>query len=366
MRGPVRRLAGSARVLAERGSTTRIGLLVAVAGSALLTIPNLFVRHQGTPTGDTLIYERIAAHPFGPAHTFPFGFRILTPLIVHVLPLGHAVSFQLLAYLAPGIAAGLLFAMLEALGSSRRVSIPLAVLFAVSPPLYVAALRGGRVPDPLTAVVFCAGGLFIVKRRYLALSVTLLLGALNHESALWLAPWAYAIWARRPLDSDALRRIAAVAAPAVAAWVTVRTTIPTVGRRYVIGYSSVFGGRLEVLRSGFENGGVLLRRVGVAYGPLWLALPFAVRQWSFARRSLVLVPLVLVAMTFGLDWQRFVFFAAPAVFAASAWTLDRRRRWLIPALVAMVAVIVAYAAYMQVGGGIEDLIKANRPRYPVR
>ena len=133
------------------------------------------------------------------------------------------------------------------------MSVPLAVLFALSPPLVVAAVRDGRVPDPLTALVMCAGALAIVRRRPVWLGGALLVGVANHEAALWLVPWAYAAWARRLLDRRALAEVALCAAPALAAWAALRLSIPSVGREQVRGYGSLLGGRLDVLEAAAQE-----------------------------------------------------------------------------------------------------------------
>ena len=79
----------------------------------------------------------------------------------------------------------------------------------------------------------------------------------------------------------------------------------------------------------------------------------------------MLALLCAVAMTFALDWGRVAFVAAPVVYAAAAWTLDRRPRLLAPALLACAALIAGYAIYMQVTG-TQNLIDAGPPPYPVR
>jgi hypothetical protein len=163
-----------------------------------------------------------------------------------------------------------------------------------------------------------------------------------------------------------LARVAAVAAPALAAFLALRFAIPTVGREQVPGYGeSLVGGRLSVIESGLESGFVELRRLASVYGPLWLLAPLALRDFPFARRGLVLGALCVVAMTFALDWGRVAFVAAPVVYAAAAWTLDRRPRLLAPTLAACLLMIVGYAAYMQVSG-TDNIIDQSPPPYPVR
>jgi len=345
-------------------SPRRLALAIGAAGALLLVLLDACVRDEPTPQDDDLIYERMATEPFEP-HTFVFAYRIAVPWLVHVLPFDHELSFSLIAWLCSGAAGAVLFLLLEHLGSSRRVCVALALVLVLSPPLLIASLRQGRNPDPLTVLVMVTGALFIVRRRPGPLALTMLIGACNRESALFLGPLAYAVWAQRPLDRAALVRALAVTAPALVAFMALRFAIPTVGREQVPGYGSPIGGRLDVIGDGLRAWDVEARRLLAIYGPLWLLAPLALREFWFARRGLVLAALCAVAMTFALDWGRVAFVAAPVVYAAAAWTLDRRPRLLVPALVACAVMIVGYAAYMQVSG-TQNLIDAGPPPYPVR
>ena len=353
-----------ARVLAWPAN--RLGLAIGLAGTIAIILLDACVRDAPTPQGDDLIYARMADDPTAP-HTFVFAYRVAVPWLVHVLPFEHAFSFSAIAWLCSGAAGGVLFVLLERFAITRRVSVPLAFVLVLSPPLLVASLRQGYNPDPLTVLVMVTGALFVVDRRPVPLALTMLVGALNRESALFLAPLAYAVWAQRPLDRDALVRVLAVAAPAVAAFCALRFAIPTVGRELVPGYgASLIGGRIEVLGDGLRAFfDVEARRLALIYGPLWLLAPLALRDFSFARRGLVLVPLCFAAMTFALDWGRVAFVAAPVVYAAAAWTLHRRPRLRAPALALCALMIVAYAVYMQLAG-TQNIIDAGLPPYPLR
>ena len=324
------------------------------------------MRDAPTPQGDDRIYARMAEDPTAP-HTFVFAYRIAVPWLVHVLPFEHGFSFSAIAWLASGAAGAVLFLLLDRLQIARRVSVPTAFVLALSPPLLVASLRQGHNPDPLTVLVMVAGALFIVERRAIPLALTMLVGALNRESALFLAPLAYAVWAQRPLDRAALARVIAVAVPAFAAFCALRFAIPTVGKEQVPGYgASLIGGRIEVLGDGLRAFfDVEARRLALIFGPLWLLAPLALRDFSFARRGLVLVPLVVLAMSFALDWGRVALVAAPVVYAAAAWTLHHRPRLLAPTLAVCAVMVFGYAAYMQFAG-TQNIIDAGLPPYPVR
>lgn len=345
----------------------RLAAAIGVLATLALILLDACVRDAPTPRGDDLIYARMADDPTAP-HTFVFAYRIAVPWLVHVLPFEHGFSFSAIAWLCSGAAGAVLFLLLERLEIARRVCVPLAFVLALSPPLLVASLRQGHNPDPFTVLVMVTGALFIVARRPVPLAVTMLVGALNRESALFLAPLAYAVWAQRPWDRAALVRVIAIAAPAVVAFCALRFAIPTVGREQVPGYgASLIGGRIDVLGDGLRAFfDVEARRLALIYGPLWLLAPLALRDFAFARRGLlVLAPLCLLAMTFALDWGRVAFVAAPVVYAAAGWTLDRRPRLLVPTLAVCAVMILGYAIYMQLVG-TQNIIDAGPPPYPLR
>ena len=102
------------------------------------------------------------------------------------------------------------------------------------------------------------------------------------------------------------------------------------------------------------------------FGPLWLIAPLALRDMSYARRGLALVLMSLVAMTFALDWGRMILLAAPVFYPAAAHVLAKRRRWWLPTLLAGLALIGAYAIYMDRTGVRTGIIQNPPPPYPVR
>lgn len=190
-------------------------LLVALALNAVL------IHETGFPSGDGPYYARIAAHPAGP-HNFPYAFRVGVPYLVHVLPFSHSFSWEAIALLSAAAAGGALYALLRSFDVGPRFAAGLAVGFSISPPLLVVFLRNGLMVDPVAICVITFGCLFIVRRRKLALTVTLLIGATIHEACMFLVPLTYAVWAERPLDRQALRDTAMVGLLPVALYLYIR------------------------------------------------------------------------------------------------------------------------------------------------
>ncbi len=339
--------------------------LVGLLGFVLLVGADAFVLDEPTPRGDDLIYERMAQDP-GATHTFPFAFRVAIPWLVHVLPFSSDFSFSLLAWICSAAAGSLLFATMDALRVPRPLSVALAVLFACAPILFIASLRQGRNPDPLTGLIMCAGAWSIVRHRPVTLAAVMLVGAFNRESALFLGPWAYAYWAARPVDLRVLRTVVLATAPALAAYVTLRLTIPTVGRELVLGYDSLLGGRRDVIAKGLGEGPANIRRVGYVAGPLWLAFLPALRSSRYAQSGLAVLALCLVSATFANDWGRVVFIAAPVVWVGAAVVLCQHRRLWPATILVLLAMNVSYAVYMNRSGVRSGIIETGDPPYPVR
>jgi hypothetical protein len=347
----------------RRGSAA---VLVGLAGALGLAVLSLSLHHETVPRGDDLIYERMAQNPLG-KHTFPFAYRIGVPWLVHALPLGNTASFDLLAWLASGGAAGFAYLLMRHFDVSHRLAACLALALALSPPMLLVGLREGRNVDAATVLFMMAATLFVVERRLRLLAVTLALGVIVREAELFVIPLAYAVWATRWWDARAARRAVLVGAPAIAIYIALHLAISSVGMAQVPGYSgSLLGARFTVIETGLGDLGVELRRMFSIYGPLWIAAPLALASMTFARRGLVLVAASLLSMTFALDWGRMILLAAPVFYPAGAYTLTRHPRWKAPALAAFAILIAGYAFYMNHSGVRTGIIDSPPPPYPVR
>ena len=341
---------------------------VALLCLAVVGIVDALIRHESHPTGDEPFYQAMAAHPTAP-HNFPYAYRIGVPWLVHVMPFSQTASFTLLALLALGAAGGAMFALLEEFGVERWLAVALSVGFVLSPTLLVVLPRYGRSIEPASILVLVLGALFIVRRQRVALGVTLLIGVTIRESSLFLIPLAYAVWAERLFDREALRDTVLVAVLPVIAYLVLRTSIDALGRQFEPGYNGpFFKQRLDIVRKALSGSSapVELRRVAYAFGVLWLLAPFALRDLPFARRGLVLVVLCLASMTYAFDWGRIIFLAAPVIYVAAAYVLRGRSRLALGTVVAVLALDIGYGVYLQVHGvqhGLDTTVSRHIPVY---
>jgi hypothetical protein len=335
----------------------RDGALVGLAGLLLVLIVDAFLKDVASPKGDDLIYELMARHPFD-THSFPFAYRFLVPTLVHLSPFSNTFSFSLLAWLSSAACGTVAFVLMRRFRVPVWIAAGLALCLVLSPQLLVVSIRQGRNVDPETVLVMLAGGLAIADRRPLALGIAIAIGATIRESALFLIPFAYAYWAARPLDLKALKTVAAAAAPGLIAYVVIRYAVPTTPNRY--------GKVSDILSEVFDDPKVELRRIFIAFGPLWLVAPFALAGLRYARAGLALFACCLLSFLFVRDWGRVLLLTAPAVYVAGGWVLSDRRRLAILTIAAFAALDVGYAIYMQAHGVESNIINGPVPDYPVR
>jgi hypothetical protein len=336
----------------------QVGLLCLI----VILVVDAVLKHETGLNGDEPFYVRMATHPGG-AHTFPYAYRVVVPWLVHALPFSQAAAFRVQAWIAIAASGGALYALLRDFAIGRRLAVALVVGFVLSPVLLIVLMREGRSIDPATTLVMTLGCLFIARRQRLALAITILIGAGVKETTLFLIPFAYAVWAERPLDGEALRDVALVSAAPIIGYVVLRTSVSAIGSQYTPGITGSFlRTRWDVLQQAFS--GTEMRRLAYTYGPLWVVAPFALRDERFARRGLVLVALCVAAMTVSYDASRIIFLAAPVFYVAAASVLRDRRRLAVAVVVALFAVDVGYAVYMQTYG-LKHGVENNAPRVPV-
>jgi hypothetical protein len=347
---------------APRSVWAEAGVVMA-AVLPLLLLMDAYVRDSPAPRNDELIYELMAQAPFDP-HTFPFAHRVAVPTLVNLLPFDHTFSFGLLAWLSTAAIGALAYVLMRRFEIAKPLAIALAICLALSPTLFVASLREGRNVDPESVLVMFAGTIAIVDRRPAVFGAIVLVGCFVREAALFLVPFAYAVWAERLWDPRAARQTVLAALPAVVSYAALRLSVPALHREQVLGYDSLIGGRGEVLSRAADQPLTILRRIALAFGPLWLVAPVALRDLPFARRGLVLLAACATGMLFALDWGRIVFLAAPVIVVAAAWVLDTRPRLALATVLAFVAMDVGYAIYMEDLGGVDSIIDPAPTRYP--
>jgi hypothetical protein len=177
------------------------------------------VRHDRftLPAFDAYAYLAMAEHPsfFTVA---PWGYRVLTPWLVHSLPVANvARGFRYVTLASLTLAGGLLFLFLRRLGHDPRAALVGVVAFALSPPVGE-AIRNPFLAEPLGIVLVLAFLLALEAGAGLAVyGLLAVLAALCKEGLLaLLLPLVFFGLRDREGTRRALLAFAAVSIPAVA------------------------------------------------------------------------------------------------------------------------------------------------------
>ena len=173
------------------------------------------------PAFDAYVYVAMAEQPsiFTVA---PWGYRVLTPALIRLLPGNVVRGFVLHMFLGLALAAALLYLFLRAVGHGMLPSLLAVGAFAISPAV-AEVIRYPFLVEPVTVALEIAFLLAVQRGSGIAtLALLATLGALSKELSLMLVPLVFFV--RLPRDGfvRALGATAAVAAPALLATLLLR------------------------------------------------------------------------------------------------------------------------------------------------
>jgi hypothetical protein len=277
--------------------------------------------------GDHHIYLFMAGHPTGSLHLAPWGWRVLEPAIVRVLPGSSLVGFQLVCVASLIVAAVAIHAICRRLGLDRRLAdagvlLFVSVSFATKYPMFDPWL-----PDSMALAAVALAVLFVLDDRPFAFAACLAVGVLAKESVVFAAPLLYTFRATRPIDPPAARRTLFAALPAVLVIAVVRLAIPAwngteyaaalpapiaANARTVPDYSA-----LSVVHQTLAGRELCatLAATASSFGLLVGVLPFlgGRRAIRLLVRATPFLALVLLQLLFAQNTQRLVVLASPIV-----------------------------------------------------
>jgi hypothetical protein len=298
------------------------------------------------PAFDAYAYMAMADHPafFTVA---PWGYRVLTPWLVHALPVSNeARGFRYVTLSALTLAGGLLFLFLQRLGHGPWASLAGVVAFALSPPVGQ-ALHNPFLAEPLGIALVLAFLVALEAGAALAvLCLVAVLAALCKEGLLViLLPLVFFACREREGAGRALRSMAVVSLPAVAvaaglpAWWTLhlRGSMP---RFEPLPAAAAAAGAWREWMGPVLLGG--LTPLGALGGLRSPARPL-LRRYGWLLVVTFAAPLAAASYTgegdpghfFAADVPRLLLYALPVVIALALVALDRFWAHLGPAPAAL-------------------------------
>lgn len=300
------------------------GLAAFVAWQGLVPYPD-----PHTLVGDAYRYVALAVQPFGSsdplAHEPPFCWRILTPLLVHILPVPTLVGFWLVTTLSLAGATLALMWFLRGLGLSPEATIAGGLAFVCLMPATGFTLYADLLVDPLAFALLALALGCVVHRRGGLLLIALVLMALDKETALFGAAFALA-WSWQQKDRLLLRWSLASLVGVLLVLAGLRVLLPS-NQPYGLLETLAYWVVVPIAQGSMPER-LLLALVG-AWGvllPLAMASPAFWRNRAFWLLWLFATAQVLVSSTI----ERVMVYAFPVVIAASCDTLaSLAKRWNI-------------------------------------
>jgi hypothetical protein len=327
---------------------------VAVPSAALLMSGLLWLRTDHlTPEhpwwsfpGDHHMYLFMADHPVGDLHLAPWGWRILEPGLVRLLPGSAQLGFQIVCLLSLCVAATCVYRICRRLGFDVRLASAGLLLFVSLSFATKYVMFDFWLTDPLAFAFVALAVLFAIEQRPVAFAICLAVGVLAKESVIFAAPLLYTFGAERPLDRRAWWRAAAATAPALLVLMAVRLAIPAWnGQPYALGlpgpiaanartipdYSALAVAR-DVLTRRAADLTVTITHAISAFGLLVGVLPFVGgrRARPLALRFSPFLILVVLQLVFAYNTQRLLVLAFPAVIPLALCGLRTLRERGVP------------------------------------
>lgn len=358
------------RLMRHRG--TALALLVALVGVSVaqrrLDDPHIKHDRWDLPAFDAYVYVAMAEQPafFTAA---PWGYRVLAPWLVSLLPGTNAVrGFRDMNLYGLSLSGLLLFLFLRRLGHGEWPSLLAVAAFVFSPPV-AELLRYPFLVEPVTIALEIAFLYALTAGAGPALlALLVLLGALSKELALMLVPLVFFVrggagrWRRGAVET------AVVALPAAIATAFLRHgwqpqsssgSLALGGDTFALVFERLLASWDETWPAALLGGLMPLALLGALRGN---ARPFLARYGYLLAVTLALPLVAWVNIGgprpmafFGPNTLRLLLFALPALFPLALLAIDRvwphmgpeappptRPRWTEAA--AAVAVVAALAA----------------------
>jgi len=287
------------------------------------------------PAFDAYAYVAMAERP-AVFTVAPWGYRVLTPALVHVLP-GNAVrGFRDHMFGGLVLASALLYVFLRRLGHGEGPALLATAAFALSPAV-AEVVRYPFLVEPLTVALQIAFLLALASGWGVpTLALVALLGALSKELSLMLVPLVFFV--RLPMQGWRRAALATVgvAAPAAAATLILRLYwVPHIeGPTMNLGLSTLQLVAARLLESWRETlSGLLLAGLTpiAAVGAFTPAARPFLRRYGYLLAVTLALPLVAwiniggprPMAFFGPNTLRLLLFALPGLLALALFALHR-------------------------------------------
>jgi hypothetical protein len=212
----------------------RIHIIILCAAAAVMIFLYGTIDYETEPyrSMDLRYYRAMAAASPRLAQDIPrpFAYRILGPYVAGLLPLPGQHAFLAVTILVSILLPVVFYHFLLEFGIGRNAALLAALLFLCNKHLFgMSAWNFFQVKDSISLLVITSSFIAILRSRWALLSLLLLVGSLNGESAVIMAPTLVLYLSDRKAARGEWGRALGGLLPALAAFVLIRLLVPATG-----------------------------------------------------------------------------------------------------------------------------------------
>ena len=301
--------------------------------------------------GDATYYFAMAKDPFvfmtSKGYTgWAYGYRLLTPLLVHILPVNVDDGFRIITTISLLLTSLVLYNFLRRFfGFNPKEAVLGQVLFLTDIAV-IYDIANFRLVDPLGYLFYIIVLYLIYAREDVLFAATMATAMLNREIEIILAPVYYLVNRGKRLDYRCLLRMILLSVPALGCFLILHLVISGTIEEPVLGMS-VYPGVLKAWQT------QTLRSMGLfifSWSFLWLLALIGYLKYcreEKPRRLIYLIPLVLALLIPSVDISRMLTLAFPTIVVYSIYTISawsKTRNGLIASTVIVLLQIILQGA----------------------
>lgn len=306
--------------------------------STILVISLFFLGKFLTPgiefVGDSAVYIQMSYQPFNYILA-PFSYRILTPLIVYLLPLKHYMGFIVVNLTATIGTSILLYYYLKKLNIVRIYRIIGTLFFLFSPSVLYSLLNINLV-DPLSYLFFLLAFYAILTKDDKLFLIAVVLGVFNKETILLVIPLFFIFKLDRGI-LKALKSTLIVSLPGLMIFVILRYFYGLVNYLSLDNISSITSYHLSP--------NIFFNNPFPAFGTLWIISLFNLIhiESSFIKKAVYLIPLIILQIFIATDTFKVLFLAFPIIIPLSLYLYKTKDNKIILLFIILsITILISY------------------------
>lgn len=291
-----------------------VSIFVAIVILCIFGIGITFVSKFATGIfNDSFYYLEMSYAPFQ-SSVAPYMYRLLTPVLVYLLPFNHMMGFTLINLTGLFGTAILFYYYLKKLNFNKMHCF-FGVIFFISAPTVIYSMYDIALVDILSFLFFLLAFYAILCKNDKLYLFALILGVLNKETILFTLPLYFLCKNESKGLGHALKKTLLMALVPLVLFISIR---------YFFGFTSYFSITTvkETVLYALQMKRIFdLRNPFLAFGTLWILSLYAIKFVgnSFLKKSLCILPLIFLQILIATDISRSLFIAFPIIIPISLY-----------------------------------------------